>query len=149
LLGEREALGLTSSQIAALDSLGTWLASTNRPMLEELFDHGIRRDDDPVRREDDPPRVDRQGRPPLLEEIGANNQAAEAAIQGLLTDEQQATVCAVFTRSDKESSSSVSRSTARFGVAPGFGAPDVANYTWPWCQEVPAADGGHPELDSV
>src|SRR5690606_22712918 len=80
LLGERETIGLTSAQIAALDSLAIWLATTNRPLLEELSERGVRRNDGPTQE----PGVARLG-PPLLEEIGANNEAAEAAIQGLLT----------------------------------------------------------------
>ena len=148
LLGEREAIRLTSMQIAALDSVAIWLDSTNRPLVEELFDHGIRRDDDPIRREGDPPRVDREGHP-LLAEIGANNEAAEAAIQGLLTEEQRGTVCTVFSRARKERPNTVPRSTARLGVAPGFGAPDVVNYTWPWCVEPSAEEEASTEASSV
>jgi hypothetical protein len=132
LLGEREALDLTSSQIAALDSIGTWLSSANGPLIDELFERGILRGDDPVLRDTDPPRIDRDGRP-LLVEIGANNDAAEAAIQGILTDEQQTEVCRVFRRERRDRLSEVPRSTARLGVATGFGSPDVANYVWPWC----------------
>jgi hypothetical protein len=141
LLGEREAVGLTSSQIAALDSIATWLSSTNAPLIEDLFERGIRRDDDAVRREADPPRADRDGRP-LIREIGANNLAAEAAIQGLLTEDQQSRVCTVFSRSGTDRLSSVPRGTARLGVAPGFGAPDVVNYRWPWCESEEDSQSG-------
>jgi hypothetical protein len=134
LLGQREALALSSDQIAALDSIGMWLESANRPLIDEVFDRGVRRDPDPILREGDPPRLSREGRP-MLVDLAENNEAAEAGVGAVLTADQRGSVCALFRRLREDPRREIPHSTARLRVAPGFGAPDGGNYRWSWCEE--------------
>src|SRR5688500_15045153 len=91
LMGDREELQLTSTQIAALDSIGEWVTRANSPLEEQLRELGV-----------SPFAFAGRGRgrlpeeaQPLLDQLRSNNEQASAGVGEQLTAEQKAAVCEI------------------------------------------------------
>ncbi|HET7273983.1 MAG TPA: hypothetical protein VFI91_02320 [Longimicrobiaceae bacterium] len=118
LLGERQELRLTSEQVAALDSIGSWLNAANAPLFLEL-------NGEPG----DPSVVDRATMVSLVEQIHENNTAAGEAVRDLLDDTQEGKVCEMFAidPDDAEEFRERRRRSARTDSI-------IQSLTvWPWC----------------
>lgn len=144
LLGEREALGLSSEQIDALDAVGQQVHAENHPLLLQVreLDEGRRH---PLARDE----ILR-----LAGRIHVNNHQAMERVRGILTERQRTDTCAA---------SASSRTTARGlrTVAQGgpagplgtvgppatvlqLGSHPQHGPVWSWCHEgaARAAAGG-------
>lgn len=85
VLGHRERLGLSSAQVAAIDSIGDWLQRGNAPLLDSLRLNGDGRSSLPGDSAD-----------AVMERIRANQRTAVDGLAAALTAEQRARVCALF-----------------------------------------------------
>jgi len=94
LIGARERLKLTSSQVTALDSIAEAARERNRPLTDSLRSLSNSGNGGPIRQ----PRGEFQTARyvPLLTRIGENNRHAVEAIQALLTPEQRTQVCTLL-----------------------------------------------------
>lgn len=138
LFGERERLGLTSEQVAVLDSVGQALQEENAPIAARVNE--LRGDASGRIRTD--PQTTAQVRP-LLEQLRDNNRRAHERVQAVLTDEQERKVCETFGRSRRE------RGREGGGMDPGRRRPggmrpDSTMMSgratgWLWCAPKPAA----------
>lgn len=138
LLGYRDRLDLTSAQVAALDSVARAVQEQNRPLVEELREQTQR-----ARPQSRRPVVTEEMQP-LLERISENNRAAMAAVQEVLTPEQEATACRLAAGpSDRPQPERRARGGARRGTAPADSLRGtLGGRVWSWCS--PAA--GAPSL---
>lgn len=92
LLGQRQALNLTSAQIQVLDSIGTGLQAQNSEAMRQIRE--IRGDDVYRPRRLSQQDIDRMR--PLLDQVRENNRRAQERVQATLTTEQQQRVCELF-----------------------------------------------------
>jgi len=133
LLGQRERIELTSEQIAALDSIGIWVAEANRELLESLREHGLDSPRMVASAPIDPDRIAPEGRA-ILVELGENNTAAARGVEGVLTTAQRDRICELF---GAEEGMERSRDSAQPGGERVSGqAADSRvsrRYRWPWC----------------
>lgn len=134
LLGEREALGLTSRQVEVLDSVAHWLGQTNDAFYEEMGGRTQQIWSEEPRRMPGS----------AVYAVRNNNDYAVVRVQETLTAEQREMVCEVFAiggDSGEDSGGSAGpRADARYASAAG-GA-----YTWPWCSGRFAANGSRAAL---
>lgn len=134
LLGEREDLGLTSAQISALDSIGTWLSTANRELRDDVG--GVRRDRTSP---DDLPEATRSA----LDRIRDNNAQAMRGIEATLTPDQRDSVCRM--ERERRERRAEERSDRPDRPQPTRGRFDVrgpgGEMLWSWCQP-PAETSG-------
>lgn len=85
LIGRREALGLTSQQVNALDSIGIALTAANRPVEARLEEQGSRS------------RTSNwwAAVAPIYAELSANNKRAMEGVRSTLSAEQRTQVCRI------------------------------------------------------
>lgn len=119
LIGYREEIGLTSDQIAELDSLALAVRDRNRPLMEELREYAS----DSRSRYRGAIVVDERSRP-LIDRARRNNREAAEAVESLLSAEQAEAVCRVVRRDDppRERPRRERRDTTALPPA-----------GWPWC----------------
>ncbi|HEX8274752.1 MAG TPA: hypothetical protein VF615_19120 [Longimicrobiaceae bacterium] len=86
LFGHREALALSSAQVAAIDSIGGWLQLRNEALLDSL-----RLGDDGRTS-----RLPADSADALMERIRANQRAAVDGVAAALTAEQRGRACQLF-----------------------------------------------------
>lgn len=128
LLGHREELELTSEQVVAIDSIGQWLFSSGDEMRARL------REAQSSRPQRGDPQVTAEALS-MLTSLQERNREAIAAVQELLTDEQETKVCELFRedRSRSATRAAPARSRRPAGYTPGPLPP-----VWSWC--APRAD---------
>lgn len=145
LMGHRETLGLSARQVAALDSIGSWLSAADRPFLRRLNGAAPRpRGDTAVANAE--------------RALAGNRARAARGVEGLLTDGQRTRTCELFRPPPPRAAERRRPGTgpAPFGGPGGRGGPggisrapapaagggmtDLAFFHWPWCpQPEPAA----------
>ncbi|HEX8696456.1 MAG TPA: hypothetical protein VF746_28820 [Longimicrobium sp.] len=148
LLGYRDRLALSSAQVNALDSIGAWLDTANRPLLAQL---GELRDGDRSRRR---PGGAGSARPgdrawPILLRLAENNGAAATRVRAVLSAEQRERVCELFALLHERRAPRGGRSAPSLARQTGPGAPGGAAYgfregrgpAWPWCTKPPEGGG--------
>jgi hypothetical protein len=124
VLGQRDRLGLSSAQVAAIDSIGDWLQRANAPLLDSLRLNGDGRSSLPGDSADG-----------VMERIRANQRAAVDGLAAALTAEQRARVCVLFAeqRGERGRRERGSRpSLARRGSARDT-LPGGPRARWGWC----------------
>jgi hypothetical protein len=131
VLGHREQLGLSSAQVAAIDSIGDWLQRGNAPLLDSLRLRGDGRSALPGDSAD-----------AVMERIRANQRAAVDGVAAALTAEQRGRVCEIFAerrgergrgRGSRPSLARRSRVSARDTL------PGGPRARWGWCAPPPVA----------
>jgi hypothetical protein len=129
LLGYRDRLSLTSEQVEALDSIAQDVKRRNDPLVDSLravadARSGRSRGIIPITDETRP----------ALERVRDQNRAAAAAVQDVLSDEQQTQVCRLFeeTRQDRLRSRG-DRARPVGQVAPADTSLFLSRQSWPWC----------------
>jgi hypothetical protein len=138
LLGERERLALTGTQVTALDSINRAWAVVNDTLQRQLRTAwGDRRG----RRSS---RSFEQARPVLLR-IAENNDVANRAVEAVLNQDQRRTACAIQTETREERGRDGRTlppgMRRRPGMAPFDTIPGArALRGWPWCSGRMAAD---------
>lgn len=153
LIGDRERLELTGSQVSALDSIGRWLSAANDSLSaggsgtsgEEYGDQsrsgGSRRM---------PASMQGGGRTPAAREaLSANNASAMAGVEALLSEAQKQKVCsqAALDRSRAEDRQPErARAPTRSGSSP---RPSMQRGAWSWCGTAAAPAPANANLDSV
>jgi hypothetical protein len=126
VLGHREQLGLSSAQVAAIDSIGDWLQRGNAPLLDSLHLRGDGRSGLPGDSTD-----------AVMRRIRANQRAAVDGLAAALTAEQRARVCVLFAeqrgdrgRRERGSRPSLAR---RSRVSARDTLPGGPRARWGWC----------------
>ncbi len=142
LLGQREALGLSSAQIMALDSVGEDLRVRNRAATDSLraaWRHG-----GGERMSDRGRRQFADANQPLFQRVSANNQRAIQAVERILTAEQRVRSCELAGRERQERrieamerrEAGETRAGARRRRSLAMMDPDSLigrRATWTWC----------------
>ncbi len=123
LLGFRVDLRLTSTQIAALDSIAQRVEEENRALIDEL-----QRTSEPRRRQTGALVVTRDGEP-LLAAIRSNQREAGDAVGAILDEQQRTTVCRLFERPDRRGQEGRRTSVDSDSVQSGLQQP----VGWAWC----------------
>lgn len=91
LIGARERLNLTSTQVNSLDSISEAVREENRPLTDSLRTITRSPNGGPILQ----PRTDMQREEmlPILRRIGENDRRAVSAVQQILTPAQRTSVC--------------------------------------------------------
>jgi Spy/CpxP family protein refolding chaperone len=134
LLGQREKLELTSAQVTALDSLGTWIATVNSPLTMQLREMRGEIRPRPVTGAEPQEVAEVE---PIVERIRANNRQAMEGVKAVLTPEQQTKTCELFhnQRNDARDPRGA-RSPRANQRRPGMARDSVMtgrSRTWEWC----------------
>jgi hypothetical protein len=139
LIGAREQLGLSGTQVVELDSIGRGWAVLNDSLQRQL------REDSGDRR----PNMERVR--PVLLRMAENNEAANLAVQQVLTDEQERGACALPMAQQRQRTGPPPPGSRRVGsrgrrgqVGPGDTVPEISmRRGWPWCGlQAPADSAG-------
>jgi len=145
LIGHRQALGLSSEQITALDSIGQQLNAENQALMRTVAEY----------RNQVRSRTGRDARPgdalsapeevrTAANQIRLNNRAATVAVRQLLTTEQEARTCQLFRETDERRQGGVStladrRATPAERRRRAAERSPMVPPTWAWCAEQPGA----------
>ncbi|HEX5726788.1 MAG TPA: hypothetical protein VFX98_15030 [Longimicrobiaceae bacterium] len=138
LLGQRDRLSLNSDQVTQLDSLATWLQDANRELNDEL--RRLLGTGSSGRRRAPRTREEQSRTFEVMQQIGANNRHAVDAVQSVLTDEQERTVCEID-RERTEERGNRPRLPDPYGRRGGID-PDTLFLrpgVWNWCRPAPTA----------
>jgi len=150
LIGARERLELSSSQVNTLDSIGEAIRRANRPLSDSLRSIADARGG-PLA----PPRdsADRAAFAAVLRAMDENNRVALQAVHDALTPGQRLIACELARQAQGERSAgprggggrrgppSGGRRPGMRGGAPSGNPANFAGRTWPWCAEPrPGAD---------
>lgn len=139
LLGARQQLALTGAQVTELDSIGRMWAVRNDSLQRQVGRPGERTDIALIR--------------PVLEQMAANNEQSNAAIETVLNAEQRRIACTlpVVQRPERRGQADGGRMGGGGrpggpggGVRPGRGRDSVPGMRmrrgWPWCAATAPAD---------
>ena len=141
LIGARERLKLTSTQVTALDSIAEAVREQNRPLTESLRETTRSGNGGPIRQ----PRSDEERREfiTLLRRAGENTRRGVAGVQAVLNAEQRAAACALALEERRERSAYIEPRGAGGGGRGGrrgrgmrgdsIGGRGMGSGGWPWC----------------
>ena len=117
LIGHRRTLDLSDEQVAALDSIGRWIAAENDAALAELKDNGVLLDGRAITRGGRRAAREVAEINGLLRQVRVNNLQAARGVGTLLDEDQKQEACELFRAPQREPVRGGPGGTPRFRAA--------------------------------